>query len=93
MGVTKTIGGKFDSTGAAADQQRNCQLVTTLMGEIGRDGADLVAIPDQYFLTDCRIKLNESGSKAVFGWRQVEKIVAIAAMVKEIRRQQVQDAH
>jgi hypothetical protein len=84
-----TIGGKFQSTGKAEEQRENRALVIRLMGEIGADGKATVAKNDQLFLEDCMVKLNRySGSSAglaVFGWRQVEKMVALHAEVMAAR--------
>lgn len=81
-----TLGGKFDSIGQREEQQANLKLVTRLMGEIGPDGEKKVSSNDRLFLQDVRIKLNQSGSAAMFGWRQVEAMVRIHAEVVGARK-------
>lgn len=86
--AASTIGGKFDSTGKSADHKANCALVTAKVGEIlgmlqdaphGHSWADT---NDRLFMQDVRIKLNQYGSNAVFGWRQVEAVVALHGRVQ-----------
>lgn len=78
--------GQFDSIGTADQQSQNSALVVRLMGEIGQDGKQSLPPMDRIFLTDCQIKLNSNGSKVAFGWKQVEKVVALHKLVMEGRR-------
>jgi hypothetical protein len=84
---TATIDGNFNSIGNVSEQKQNLALVTKLMGQIGSDGVHLPCVSDndRLFLNDCRIKMNQSGSNAVFGWRQVEAIVRVHKAVIEYR--------
>jgi hypothetical protein len=77
---TSTVGGKFDSIGQVEEQQANHALVVRLLAEI----IPLVhhaSSNDRLFLQDVRIKLNQQGSNAQFGWRQVEAMVRVHAEV------------
>jgi len=82
-----TMDGKFNSVGDMSQQKDNLALVTKLLGEIGRDGMVLpcVSSNDRLFLADCRIKLNQQGARAVYGWRQVESMVRIHKAVVAYR--------
>ena len=82
-----TINGNFNSIGNASEQKQNLALVTRLLGEIGHDGyySAVVDSNERLFLTDCKIKLNQEGSRATYGWRQVEKLVAIHSRVMKHR--------
>jgi hypothetical protein len=83
--ATATLGGKFNSIGSREEQQSNLALIVKLLGEIGSDG--VVSSNDRLFLDDVRIKLRQMGQNASFGWRQVEKMVAVHKAVVEGRRQ------
>lgn len=82
----RCVGGKFHSTGTKAQMAENLALVTRLMGEIGADGMAHVKPKDKLFVDDTRYKLQGPfGGHRVFGWKQVEAMVRIAAYVKEVR--------
>ena len=78
-------GGQFDSIGQKEQQQQNLALCTRLLGEIGSDGERLADSNDKLFLQDCRIKLNQFGANAMFGWRQVESMVRVHGYIQERR--------
>lgn len=80
----RTIGGKFNSTGGANDQEQNRALIAKLIGEIGQDGYDLLPSDDKLLLTDTRGKLSDR-TASMFGWRQVEAIVRIHTFVMNTR--------
>lgn len=82
----RCVGGKFHSTGTKGQMAENLALVTRLMGEIGKDGLPLVLPKDRPFIDDTLFKLRSgvAGSR-VFGWKQVEAVVRVAAYVKEAR--------
>lgn len=82
---TSTVGGKFNSIGGAGTQRANVALIIKLCGEIGVDGYATLDPPDRMFIDDTRIKLNQATS-AMFGWRQVERMVAIHHHVMEARK-------
>ena len=84
-----TLDNNFNSIGTAQDQMQNLELVTRLMGEIGMDGERMVDSNSKLFLQDCRIKLNQKGTGAMFGWRQVEKMVALHKQVTEQRNAEI----
>lgn len=83
--IAATIGGQYSSTGNLTDQQNNLALVTKLMGEIGQDGEKYAHPEDRIFLQDTRIKMNQFGSGATFGWRQVEAMVRVHKEVMDAR--------
>lgn len=89
-----TLGGKFDSIGNVSDQTQNLALITRLLGEIGQDGYALPCVTpnDRIFICDCRIKLNQEGGRAVYGWRQVEKMVEIHRRVVDERKRLAENA-
>lgn len=74
-----TLGGKFDSIGSASDQKANLALVTRLLSEVVGVYKWRLRVDqnDIYFIEDCKIKMNQAGSGAMFGWGQVQKMVAI----------------
>jgi hypothetical protein len=74
-------GGKFDSIGNKSQQQENLALAVRLLGEIGADGKEMVPTNERLFLIDCMIKINQEGTRATFGWKQVEELVRIHAEV------------
>ena len=78
-----TIDSNFNSTGDVNDQAANRELVVRLFAEV-LPYVDLLDSNDRLFLQDCRIKMNMYGSRVVFGWRQVAKIVAIHKWVKGV---------
>lgn len=88
-----TVGGKFNSIGSAEEQRANKELVVKLMGEVGSDGERMVSSNDRLFLQDVRIKMNQMGNSAAFGWRQVEAMVRIHAEVMGKRKGQEEKAN
>lgn len=81
---SRTLGGKFQSTGRAEDQNANKALITRLIAEIGQDGFDMLPPEDRIFLQDTRDKLSDRASN-MYGWRQVEAVVRIHAVVIQMR--------
>lgn len=74
--------GKFDSTGSVSEQQANLATVTRMLPALEAEVAKgRVVMPDRVFIEDCRVKLRQSGSRAVFGWKQVERVVTLHRML------------
>ena len=78
---TSTLDGKFNSIGGKEEQQANHALMVGKLGEV-IPLLRFVTSDDRLFLQDVRIKLNQSGSNAVFGWRQIEAMVRIHTYAK-----------
>jgi len=74
--VAATIDANFNSTGDVEDQGKNRELVLRLIPDI-RPHVTRLTFNDQQFIKDCLIKMNQMGSTVIFGWRQVQKMVAI----------------
>lgn len=83
-GKSRVIGGKFSSTGKVEDHNANRALVTRLVGEIGPDGANMLDVDSRIFLSDTRHKLSD-GTASMFGWRQVQEVVRLHALVIQMR--------
>lgn len=77
-------GGKFDSTGNEASRGANTALIVKLLPDV-ESGIRLLTPIEGDFIRDCRIKLNQMGGKATFGWRQVEKMVELSTRLKKPR--------
>lgn len=69
--------GKFDSIGSAGSQRDNLALVTRLLPGVEQHAAGMTE-PERGFVADCRLKLTQYGGQAMFGWRQVSKMVELA---------------
>jgi hypothetical protein len=74
-------GGKFDSIGSAQSQADNLALVTKLLPRV-KEGRRYLNPAEWAFIEDCMVKMNQHGSRAMFGWRQVEKVVELARRVE-----------
>lgn len=81
---TSTLGGKFSSIGSGEEQRANHRLIVEKLAEV-IPLVHHVSSDDRLFLQDCKIKLNQLGAAATFGWRQVEAMMRIYtdAMAKE----------
>lgn len=85
---SRTVGGKYTSTGNKAQMAENLTLVTRLIGEIGVDGYPFVLDRDKPFIDDTRFKLRGASSQTkVFGFKQVEALVGIHAYVVKAREE------
>lgn len=86
---TSTLGGKFNSIGTREEAEGNTALVRRLSASITPAQFTKLEAGDRVFLEDVRYKLRVgSGSKAQFGWRQVEAMVALHRRLnlgKEVR--------
>lgn len=69
-------GGKFDSTGTHEQARENAALVVRILPylELNRES---IGVADQCLIDDCRMKLQQQGTNAMFGWRQVERLVEL----------------
>lgn len=81
-----TLGGKFTSMGNSQSQGDVAALMVKMCSEIGTDGYLTLTKYDKIFIDDVRIKIRTThGQAPMFGYRQLEKMVAVHKAVMEAR--------